>query len=70
MAKTETAEVYCTDKLDNSSLEEKAIPLTKLPVGKTAIVYQITSGHGACKRLNELGLIPGTKVELVNRIIK
>jgi len=68
MAKTEATEIYCSDNLDNNSLEKKAIPLTKLPVGKTAIVYQITSGHGACKRLNELGLIPGTKVELVNRI--
>jgi Fe2+ transport system protein FeoA len=68
MAKIESNGAYCADKLNDSSLEKKAISLIDLPLGKTAIIYQIKSGHTACKRLNELGLIPGVHVELVNRI--
>lgn len=68
MAKIKADKVYRTDKLDDNSSEKKAISLTELPLGKIAIVFQITSGQGACKRLNELGLIPGARVELVNRI--
>ena len=29
---------------------------------------KIAGGHGACKRLNELGLVPGTSIEVVNKI--
>jgi len=68
MAKTDSKEIQCSDKLDDRNLEGKAISIIEIPLGKTAIVYQIIGGHSACKRLNELGLIPGAKVELVNRI--
>ena len=68
MAKTDSAGVYCHDKLDDDKLKDKAISLPDLPLGQIGIVYQIDSGHGACKRLNELGLIPGVEVELVNKI--
>ncbi|MHA1126505.1 MAG: FeoA family protein [Candidatus Heimdallarchaeota archaeon] len=68
MAKTDSTEVFCTNKLDDDSLKGKTISLTDLKLGNTAIVYQIISGHGACKRLNELGLIPGVEIELINRI--
>jgi len=68
MAKTESSGAYYTNKLNDSSLEKKTISLIELPLGKTAIIYQIKSGRAACKRLNELGLIPGVSVELVNRI--
>ena len=68
MAKSDSTDVYCHDKLDDSRLEKKAISLTDLPLGKVGIVFQIDSGHGACKRLNELGIIPGARIELVNKI--
>ena len=68
MAKIESSGAYCASKLNDSSLEKKAISLIELPLGKIAIIFQIKSGHAACKRLNELGLIPGVRVELVNRI--
>lgn len=68
MAKIDSKEIQCSDKLEDKSLKGKAISLIDMSLGKTAIVYQIVGGHGACKRLNELGLIPGAKVELVNRI--
>ena len=68
MAKTESTETYCSNKLDDASLERKAISLVDLTLGKTAVIFQIKSGRAACKRLNELGLIPGVMIELVNRI--
>jgi len=68
MAKIESSGTYCANKLNDSGLEKKAISLIDLPLGKTAIIFQIKSGQAACKRLSELGLIPGVRVELVNRI--
>lgn len=68
MVRTESTESYCPSKLNDDSIENNTISIIDLPLGKSAIVYQIKSGHTACKRLNELGLIPGVRVELVNRI--
>ncbi|MBD3193158.1 MAG: hypothetical protein GF308_21170 [Candidatus Heimdallarchaeota archaeon] len=40
-----------------------------LEKGEWGIVAQkIQAGRGACRRLTELGLIPGTPVQMVNKI--
>jgi len=43
-------------------------PLLMLLVGRKGIVGKIVGGRSVCKRLNELGLVPGTEVEMVNKI--
>jgi len=43
-------------------------PLLMLQVGRKGIVGKIKGGRSACKRLNELGLVPGEEVEMVNKI--
>jgi len=42
--------------------------LLSLKVGEKGVVVRILGGQGACKRLNELGFVPGTEVKLVNKI--
>ncbi|MEA2069907.1 MAG: ferrous iron transport protein A [Asgard group archaeon] len=44
------------------------IPLIDLPVGKKGIINSVKGGRRACQRLNELGLIVGATVEMVNKI--
>ena len=43
-------------------------PLLMLQVGRKGIVGKIVGGRSACKRLNELGLVPGAEIEMVNKI--
>jgi Fe2+ transport system protein FeoA len=43
-------------------------PLLTLLVGRKGFVGKIIGGRSVCKRLNELGLVPGTEVEMVNKI--
>lgn len=42
--------------------------LLDLKIGRKGIVVKIVGGRTACKRLHELGLIPGVEVEMVNKI--
>jgi len=55
-------EIHDTEELAN------ARSLLALKTGEKGIVLRIEGGRGACKRLNELGIIPGTVVKLVNKI--
>lgn len=45
------------------SLDENIIPLYHLPVGKSAIVNSIQAEGIIRRRILDLGLVPGTKVE-------
>lgn len=68
MNNSESKDKYCPKDIDESELSGKRESLLGLKVGEKGIVVRIAGGHGACKRLNELGLVPGTKVEVVNKI--
>lgn len=52
----------------NGEIPDSAISLLSLQIGKKGKIVKISGGRGACKRLNELGLIPGTEIEVVNKI--
>ena len=54
--------------LEGDSNNRPSKPLLLLQVGRKGIVGKIKGGRSACKRLNELGLVPGTEVEMVNKI--
>lgn len=45
----------------------QAIPLNMLPLGKSAVVREVTSAAGIRRRMLDLGLISGTSVEAVLR---
>jgi len=65
--KIKKGERYCA--IPNMPGEEaEAISLLTLKTGQKGIVLRIEGGRGACKRLNELGIIPGTEIKLVNKI--
>ncbi|NHJ47046.1 MAG: ferrous iron transport protein A [Asgard group archaeon] len=51
-----------------TGVPETAKSLVTLHIGEKKIIVKITGGRNACKRLNELGLIPGTEIEMVNKI--
>ncbi len=51
-----------------SNIKGQKKTLLSLKVGEKGIVVKILGGQGACKRLNELGFVPGTEVKLVNKI--
>ncbi len=52
----------------DSNIKGQKKTLLTLKVGEKGIVVRILGGQGACKRLNELGFVPGTEVKLVNKI--
>ena len=43
------------------------LPLSELPVGAAAVVRDVQSGTATLTRLRELGLLPGTRIQLVRR---
>ncbi|MCK5299229.1 MAG: ferrous iron transport protein A [Candidatus Heimdallarchaeota archaeon] len=65
MTEIEIDSQICTLKVVSSRPSK---PLLLLHVGRKGIVGKILGGRSVCKRLNELGLVPGTEVEMVNRI--
>lgn len=67
MARSQTSDVQCSDDIGNNS-DKNRITLLQLHVGEQGRITRIIGGQSACKRLNELGLVPGVQVELVNRI--
>lgn len=67
MARSQTSDVQCSDDFGNNPNKNR-ITLLKLHVGEKGKITRIIGGQSACKRLNELGLVPGVQVELVNRI--
>ncbi len=54
--------------IDGDLSDRPSKPLLLLVVGRKGIVGKIIGGRGVCKRLNELGLVPGAEVEMVNKI--
>lgn len=48
-------------------MNEKVIPLSFLPIGKRAKVKSLTSDGGIRRRMLDLGLIPDTIVEAVQK---
>ena len=68
MNKSQSKENTCTGPIDDSEMKGERKTLLMLRTGDKGVVVRIVGGQGACKRLNELGLVPGTKVELVNKI--
>lgn len=68
MAKTKKQEAFCLDKLEEDFDEDKTKSLLQLQVGEKGIIAQIKGGQGACKRLNELGLVPGVEIEIANKV--
>ncbi|MGC9778165.1 MAG: ferrous iron transport protein A [Candidatus Heimdallarchaeota archaeon] len=55
--------------LDSEVANRPSKPLLTLQIGRKGIVGKIVGGRTACKRLNELGLIPGVEVEMINKIV-
>ena len=66
MTAVETNQSACI--LDGTDSNRPTIPLLMLHVGRKGVVGKIVGGRSVCKRLNELGLVPGSEVEMVNRI--
>ncbi|NHJ32217.1 MAG: ferrous iron transport protein A [Asgard group archaeon] len=66
MNEIETNDAHCV--LDKDTNNRPSKPLIKLQEGRKGIVGKIVGGKSACKRLNELGLVPGAEVEMVNNI--
>lgn len=48
-------------------MEKKNIPLNELKVGQQAIVSQLLSDTSMRRRLQDIGLIEGTKVECIQK---
>ncbi len=48
---------------------ENLIPLTSLKPNTERTVIEIRGGYGIRKKLADLGLVPGTKVRVVNKNI-
>jgi ferrous iron transport protein A len=51
-----------------TDMPDSVLSLLSLQIGEKGKIVKISGGRGACKRLNELGLIPGTVIEVVNKI--
>lgn len=56
-----------TGVADMSSSAEGAIPLTALKPGQRGVVVAVNGGYGLVRRLADLGLTPGTEVEVSRR---
>jgi len=41
--------------------------LSDLPTGASATILAMPGGHAALTRLREMGVVPGTKIQLVRR---
>ena len=66
MVRAKVEDAYCALNGDDANRPSK--PLLDLKIGRKGIIGKIVGGRTACKRLNELGLIPGVEVEMVNKI--
>jgi ferrous iron transport protein A len=64
-SKTNNESIKC--ELD-ADVPDSALSLLSLQIGEKGKIVKISGGRGACKRLNELGLVPGTEIEVVNKI--
>jgi len=61
-------EIETNDYCVRGDTSRPSKPLLTLQVGRKGVVGKIVGGRSACKRLNELGLVPGTEIEMVNKI--
>ena len=64
----ETNKIAYRRSTDDVEIVGSVMSLLHLRVGMKGVIARIDGGRGACKRLNELGLIPGTQIEMVNNI--
>jgi ferrous iron transport protein A len=64
-SKTKNKQIKCESDGD---VPDSAVSLLSLQIGEKGKIVKISGGRGACKRLNELGLVPGTEIEVVNKI--
>lgn len=48
-------------------VDKKEVTLTTITRDKEVIVVEIRGGYGVRKKLADIGLVPGTKVKVVNR---
>jgi ferrous iron transport protein A len=46
-------------------VDEDVIPLSSMPVGSKGVIEQLSGGVGLTRRLMEMGMTPGTQVEVV-----
>lgn len=53
--------------MSNDNLGGKLIPLSELSVGAMAQVFQLLTTGLPRRRMLDLGLIPGTRVEVIRR---
>jgi Fe2+ transport system protein FeoA len=67
MAKISIQDPSCKKDIKRIT-EDSTIPLLDLAIGRKAIIHSLHGGHVACKRLNELGLVPEAIVEMVRKI--
>jgi len=49
-----------------NGLEEKIIPLTLLPYGKTGEIVEINGGHCLLSRLQSMGFMQGESIKKMN----
>ena len=69
MEPTEAQNFSCSNEGIAKKNPEISMPLMMLQKGETGIIAQkVMGGQGVCRRLTELGLIPGTRIEMVNKI--
>ena len=61
-------EIETNDYCIRGDTSRPSKPLLTLQVGRKGIIGTIKGGRSACKRLNELGLVPGAEIEMVNKI--
>ncbi|NHJ84243.1 MAG: ferrous iron transport protein A [Asgard group archaeon] len=68
MTDAKTKENYCEINFVENNDDSSSISLIDLAVGNRGKIIAIIGGRNACKRLNELGLVPGVEIEMVNKI--
>jgi len=51
---------------ENIQVELTEMMLTKAPAGENVVISSIRAGRGLKRRLNDMGLLPGTEVKIIN----
>ncbi|HUT80878.1 MAG TPA: FeoA domain-containing protein [Candidatus Bathyarchaeia archaeon] len=68
MADADLKDQSFLSSIGDKELEKSAKSLLQLEIGEMGIIVLIVGGRTACKRLNEMGLVPGVQINLVNKI--
>lgn len=51
---------------ENIQVELTEMMLTKAPAGENVVISSVRAGRGLKRRLNDMGLLPGTEVKIIN----